>query len=310
MNRFFAYGKNTGLAAFFFLALAYSGFSPFGENTAHAQTVCNDPSGFLKTSGPITLGDQLVLGPDCQHVKDGGISATVGVIPTTSVVTLTLAAPGNVNWPSHNLTVGTPVFFSTTGTLPTPLVAQIPSQNPTAYYVIPVDTNNFQLATTPANALAGIAFNLTGSQSGTQTAVANGVACAGCIGEFIWKTVPLTGPGSNLVTTVDQVWVTIQVSTGVWQGGGQSGVFGGAGAVFTGMTADYGVGLAAVRTSPCAGACVALNITSNNSNGWIFPNGETLLTLTATQNINGVLNAAFSGGTAVAYGTIWARRIH
>lgn len=39
---------------------------------AQAQVTCNDPSGFLKTYGPIILGDSLILGPDCQHAQDGG----------------------------------------------------------------------------------------------------------------------------------------------------------------------------------------------------------------------------------------------
>jgi len=42
-----------------------------GISSAHSQT-CNDPSGFLKSLGPISLGNLLILGPDCQHVQDGG----------------------------------------------------------------------------------------------------------------------------------------------------------------------------------------------------------------------------------------------
>lgn len=41
------------------------------SSPASAQ-ICNDPSGFLKSFGPIPLGNSLVLGPDCQHAQDGG----------------------------------------------------------------------------------------------------------------------------------------------------------------------------------------------------------------------------------------------
>lgn len=56
----------------FFSILLLSLFSLCYSPSAHAQVVCNDPSGFLKTYGPIFLGDPLILGPDCQHAQDGG----------------------------------------------------------------------------------------------------------------------------------------------------------------------------------------------------------------------------------------------
>jgi hypothetical protein len=98
------------LSTFFFLCCA-----------ANAQTICNDPSGFLKSFGPIAVGNLLTLGPDCQHAQDGGTPNATALIPTQSVVTFTLTAPGVMNWPAHNLALGATLIFSTTGTLPTPL---------------------------------------------------------------------------------------------------------------------------------------------------------------------------------------------
>lgn len=44
----------------------------FSSIPASSAQVCDDPSGFLKSFGSIPLGDLLILGPDCQHVVDGG----------------------------------------------------------------------------------------------------------------------------------------------------------------------------------------------------------------------------------------------
>jgi len=81
----------------------------------------------------------------------------------SSTVTITIATPGVVTWSSHGLSTGTPVIFSTTGALPTGITAG------TTYYVIAVDANTFQIATSWANSMAGTAVNTSGSQSGTQT---------------------------------------------------------------------------------------------------------------------------------------------
>lgn len=82
---------------------------------------------------------------------------------TQGTVTLTLASPGVVNWTGHGLLANQGVVFATTGALPTGLVAG------TRYYVKTPLTNSFNVSATPG----GTAINFTGSQSGTQTAVAN-----------------------------------------------------------------------------------------------------------------------------------------
>lgn len=86
---------------------------------------------------------------------------------TTHTVTITNANPGVFTWTAHGLLAGAPVFFTTTGALPTNVVSGV------TYYVIAtgLTTNTFEISATPG----GTAINTTaGAQSGTQTGVANG----------------------------------------------------------------------------------------------------------------------------------------
>jgi len=90
---------------------------------------------------------RVVWGADCEE---------------TGTVTISQATPGVVTWTGHGFAAGTPVTFSSTGTLPTGLTAG------TTYYVVDLDTNTFSVAATPG----GAAINTTGAGSGTHTAVA------------------------------------------------------------------------------------------------------------------------------------------
>lgn len=105
--------------------------------------------------------------------NDSAPAGSVGEILTNSqtvlgapTVTLTIANPGVVTWTGHGFKCLSPVYFSTSGALPTGLTAF------TAVYITcgaSLTTNTFQVSTTEANALAGTSINFTGSQSGTQT---------------------------------------------------------------------------------------------------------------------------------------------
>jgi hypothetical protein len=81
----------------------------------------------------------------------------------TNTFTITIAAPGVVTKVNHGLITGSEVILSTTGALPTGLVAG------TRYYAISIDTDTLRLATSAANAIAGTAITTTGSQSGVHT---------------------------------------------------------------------------------------------------------------------------------------------
>jgi hypothetical protein len=78
----------------------------------------------------------------------------------TATVTITIAAPGVVTDTAHGLVAGNPVSFSTTGALPTGLVAG------TTYYLKTVpDANSYTLAATAG----GAAITTSGTQSGVHT---------------------------------------------------------------------------------------------------------------------------------------------
>lgn len=77
--------------------------------------------------------------------------------------TISIASPGVVTKTAHGLAAGQKVYFTTTGALPTGLVAN------TLYFVIWSSANTFALASTFANAVAGTAITTSGSQSGTHT---------------------------------------------------------------------------------------------------------------------------------------------
>lgn len=76
-------------------------------------------------------------------------------------VPITIASPGVVTWLDHGAAADTPVVFSTSGKLPTGIVAG------TVYYVRDPAQHTFKVAATPG----GADINTSGSQSGAHTAV-------------------------------------------------------------------------------------------------------------------------------------------
>lgn len=85
------------------------------------------------------------------------------ISPYKDVVTITIASPGVVSLTAHGLVTGDPVYFNTSGALPTGLAAN------TIYYAVYVSADTFSLATTFANANAGTKINTSGSQSGVHS---------------------------------------------------------------------------------------------------------------------------------------------
>ncbi len=90
----------------------------------------------------------------------------------TSVVTMTIAAPGVISWTAHGLYTGQRFQLTTTGALPTGATAS------TTFWVIANDANSFWFATSLANAAAATKVTTTGSQSGTHTMVAATISLA------------------------------------------------------------------------------------------------------------------------------------
>lgn len=88
---------------------------------------------------------------------------TAAIMPSLGTFTVTIASPGVFTLTGHGLSTADQVYLTTTGALPTGLAAN------TLYYVVRIDANTFNLATTRANARAGTAINTTGSQSGVHS---------------------------------------------------------------------------------------------------------------------------------------------
>jgi hypothetical protein len=106
----------------------------------------------------IHLTDQQAIAATGTYGTPGVESLGVSInIPTS---TFFLSEPISTD----NLTTGDVIQFSTTGTLPSGI------NNTSTYYVIVMTQTQFQVATTLDNALASIAIQLLGTQSGTQTA--------------------------------------------------------------------------------------------------------------------------------------------
>jgi hypothetical protein len=154
--------------------------SPGGSDT---QIQYNNAGSFGGASGLTTDGTSLTLGTSSNLLwstdlilsRRGAANLRLGAVDvgsTTATVTITIATPGVVTWTSHGLSTGTPVFFTTTGALPTGITAS------TTYYVIAVDASTFRIATSLVNALAGTAINTSGTQSGTQTGNRNAITQA------------------------------------------------------------------------------------------------------------------------------------
>lgn len=85
--------------------------------------------------------------------------ATADAHITAGTVTITIAVPGVVTFVSHGFSNNTPIKFSTTGALPTGLVAG------TIYYVNKIDSDTFSVSAVVGNT----AITTSGSQSGVQS---------------------------------------------------------------------------------------------------------------------------------------------
>jgi len=90
------------------------------------------------------------------------------VSSVASTVTVTIASPGVFTLTGHGFNIGTAVYFSTTGALPTGLTAG------TTYYVIAagLTANAFEVSTQ----IGGSAVNTSGTQSGTHKVLTQNIA--------------------------------------------------------------------------------------------------------------------------------------
>lgn len=123
-----------------------------------------------------------------------------GAVPFAA--TITIASPGVITKTAHGLTVGREVVFSTTGALPTGLVAG------TKYYVKTTpDADTFTVSATPG----GAAIATTGTQSGTHTVTPTPI---GTVNYFIGLVMSAqqAGGGANTVRSLN---ASIEINSNV-----------------------------------------------------------------------------------------------
>lgn len=177
--------------------MGYTGKNPRFSSTiltdVLATTPSNPPSGaykFIVRNGVAYLrdntGTEALIGSvssaltqfyqdigDASNVRVPTNTNLLGVVraqTSSSTITVTIAAPAVVSWTSHGGVTGDKVYFTNSGgALPTGITAS------TTLFLIRIDANTFNIATTLANAHAGTAITTTGSQSGTHTAFLGGV---------------------------------------------------------------------------------------------------------------------------------------
>lgn len=118
------------------------------------------------------------------------------------VATMTIASPGVHTKVAHGLVIGDAIVYSTTGALPTGLVAG------TTYYVLTTPTaDTFTLAATPG----GAAIANTGTQSGVHTLTTQPIAGQRLFIALVMQNQE-TGGGAN---TVQGVNATLEINSNV-----------------------------------------------------------------------------------------------
>lgn len=215
---------------------------------------------------------------------------------TGTTITMTIATPGVVTWTGYPMSgYGSggafsgwtcPINFTTTGALPTGVVAG------TTYYIIPIDANTFQLATSAANALAGTAIATSGTQSGTHTGF---------------------GYTSAFTTGVAKDTGAIQLTPGDWDVGGCQGAYVTASTTLNNSGGSIGTTSSTLTNQPFNSLGFNQQALVPNTSGgvtevWCGSKGR--FNVTTNTPIYDVVFYGFSGGTGVfGYGAINARRM-
>lgn len=121
------------------------------------------PPGTLAGYGGTTAPTGWLLAYGQAIARASYVDLFAAIVPSIGTFTVTLATPGVFTLTAHGLVTGDQVYLTTTGALPTGLSAN------TLYYVVKIDANTFNLATSRANAYAATKIATSGSQSGTHT---------------------------------------------------------------------------------------------------------------------------------------------
>ena len=133
-------------------AVALTGETTYNTTTNSNATVINTQVFAGVVTAPNVYSATGAAGSGSITVTQTHTGTASTVNPFTNTISIT----------AHGQTTGSAVVASTSSALPSPLTA-------TTYYVIYVDANTIQLATTLAHAVSGTAIVLTTSGVGTQT---------------------------------------------------------------------------------------------------------------------------------------------
>lgn len=205
----------------------------------------------------------------------------------TATVTITNASPGVVSWTGHGIPIAGPVYFTTTGGLPTGL-----STN-TNYYVSSAGyaTDSFQVSSSVANALAGTSINTSSAGSGTHTGHAGVIILLASSGTAI-------NLGGISLTAGD--W-DVSLQAAVPQGAGQTTSFILGSISATSATFDLSSGRWGNSTW-AAGTAL-----SGTPSVGVFP---ARFSLSSTTTIYSIIDVSFAvAASCEAYGALRARRV-
>lgn len=197
-----------------------SGDTTAAQVAARAETAINLLTGFTTNvtsddtaaNGTMLLTQALTPGPVTDPIphtyNDGGAGSIAGVQTTLGVLSKVNLSTESVSITAHGQYTGSKGQLTSTGTLPTGLSLS------TDYFVIVVDANTIQFASSLANAVLGTAVDITGYGIGTQTFTpttsSGGVikAQASCDGVYFTDINPTNFPNCSPAT------VTVSTTTG------------------------------------------------------------------------------------------------
>ena len=146
-----------------------------------------------------------VTDPVPHNLNDSGAGSLAGAQTTGGVASKVDTSTEYISITAHGLTTGLKGQASSSGTLPAGLSTS------TDYYVISIDANTIQLATSYANALAGTAINLTDQGTNAATHTFTPTTLAGATAKLqashdnsVW--VDVTSSSQNITATGNLYW--------------------------------------------------------------------------------------------------------
>lgn len=147
---------------------------------------------YMDAPGAWTAAKTYALGAFVTPTVPNGYRYELTQCAVDTPVTMTIATPCVVTFTAHGMLAGDPIKLTTTGALPTGLVAG------TTYYVLAPAANNFNLAATPG----GAAIATSGTQSGVHTLTRQTGISSGTqpIWPLVVNTTIVDNPGVNQLT--------------------------------------------------------------------------------------------------------------